>query len=294
MRARDDTVTAGHSESRLDALRAALAARLLAQHRRLYGEPSAAWLAFLSRRHWDESMQRFRLADILRHGFRAGQARLLDVGAGCGPFVGLASEAGHDCWGVEPEPWRIEVFRQRNELLRRPDRWSRRVVAGEAERLPFADRTFDCVTSAQVLEHVADPERALGEMIRVTRSGGGVHLRCPDYRGTFEPHYRLPWVPLCPRPLARAYLGALGRPVLGLSTLQYVTRPRILRWLHAVEARDRRVVVLDDERVTFDNALRRRRLPRLPGAFLGWRLARYLVALGRREMGVSLFLRVLE
>ena len=59
-----------------------------------------------------------------------------------------------------------------------------------------------------MLEHVRAPEQALREMIRVTRSGGGVHLRCPDYRSTYEPHYRLPLVAALSTPLARAYLGA--------------------------------------------------------------------------------------
>jgi SAM-dependent methyltransferase len=287
-------VSAGAAADSLGEVQAALAARLEAQHRQLFGSPQPGWLAYLVRRHWDEAMQRFRLADLLRHGFRAGQARILDVGAGCGSFVSLAREAGHDCWGVEPELSRIEVFRRKSGLLRRSEASGRRIVAGDAGRLPFGDRTFDCVTSAQHLEHVDDPQQALGEMIRVTRSGGGVHLRCPDYRGTYEPHYRLPWVPLCPRPIARAYLRVLRRPILGLATLQYVTRPRILRWLRAVEAQGRRIVVIDDHRVTFDNALRRRRLPRVPGAFLGWRLAQYVAALGRRELGISLFVRVLE
>lgn len=286
-------MTRGAPETGLSEVQATLAARLRTEHLNLFGTSSPAWLAYLSRRHWDEAMQQFRLADIVRHGSRPGQARILDLGAGCGPFVSLALEAGHDCWGIESDAWRIDVFRQKNRLLGRPDSWARRIVAGVTERLPFPDQVFDCVTSAQLLEHMRDPEQALREMVRVTRTGGGIHLRCPDYRSTYEPHYRLPWLPLCPRPLARAYLGILRRPVHGLSTLRYVTRPRILRWLRAIEQHGRRLVVIDDHRVTFENALRRRRLPNVPGAFSSWRAAQYLAALGRREMGVSLFVRVL-
>lgn len=292
--ARGDAVTMSLPATDLSEVQAALAARLQAQHVHLFGAASPAWLAYLSRRHWDEAMQKFRFADILRHGSRPGQSRILDVGAGCGPFVSLALETGHDCWGIEADAWRIEVFRRKNRLLRRPDAWAWRIAAGVPEQLPFQDQVFDCVTSAQVLEHVREPEQALREMVRVTRSGGGVHLRCPDYRSTYEPHYRLPWWPLCPRPLARAYLKGLRRPVRGLDTLQYVTRPRILRWLRSIEAHGRRLFVIDDHRATFENALRRRRLPHVPGAFHGWRAAQYLAALGRREIGVSLFIRVLE
>lgn len=278
----------------LDELRVALATRLQAQYLHLYGRARPEWLAYLLRRHWDEAPLSYRLEDLLRHGLRPGRSRILEVGAGCGPFVSLALQQGHDCWGTESDAWRIEVFRRKNRLLQRPAAWGERIVPAGGEHLPFADQTFDGVTSAQALEHAPDPARALHEMIRVARPGGGVHVRCPDYRGSFEPHYRLPWLPLCPRPAASLYLRALGRPALGLSTLQYVTRPRILRWLRPLEDQGRRLVVIDDHRVTLENALRRRRLPHPPGAFLGWRAATYLAALGRREMGVSLFIRILE
>jgi demethylmenaquinone methyltransferase/2-methoxy-6-polyprenyl-1,4-benzoquinol methylase len=45
-------------------------------------------------------------------------------------------------------------------------------VAGDALRLPFADRAFDAVTISFGLRNVADVELALQEMARVTRPGG--------------------------------------------------------------------------------------------------------------------------
>ena len=47
-----------------------------------------------------------------------------------------------------------------------------RFVAGDAVRLPFADRSFDAVTISFGLRNVADPDAALAEMLRVTRPGG--------------------------------------------------------------------------------------------------------------------------
>ena len=41
-----------------------------------------------------------------------------------------------------------------------------------AETLPFDDETFDMVTCQTLLMHVREPERVLGEMLRVTRPGG--------------------------------------------------------------------------------------------------------------------------
>lgn len=38
----------------------------------------------------------------------------------------------------------------------------------DGQRLPFADRRFDVVVAAEVLEHLPDPERGLAEMARVS------------------------------------------------------------------------------------------------------------------------------
>jgi SAM-dependent methyltransferase len=54
----------------------------------------------------------------------------------------------------------------------------------DAQRLPFADRRFDVVVAAEVLEHLPDPERGLAEMARV--SSGDLVLsvpREPIFRG---------------------------------------------------------------------------------------------------------------
>jgi len=45
-------------------------------------------------------------------------------------------------------------------------------VAGDALRLPFADETFDAVTISFGLRNVADVDRALEELHRVTKPGG--------------------------------------------------------------------------------------------------------------------------
>ena len=45
-------------------------------------------------------------------------------------------------------------------------------VIANAENLPFADNTFDCITMAFGLRNVTDQQRALGSLLRVLRPGG--------------------------------------------------------------------------------------------------------------------------
>jgi ubiquinone/menaquinone biosynthesis C-methylase UbiE len=58
------------------------------------------------------------------------------------------------------------------------------LVAGRAEQLPFADRTFDSAVVTYTLCSVADPARALAELRRVLRPGGELffveHGLAPD------------------------------------------------------------------------------------------------------------------
>jgi len=46
------------------------------------------------------------------------------------------------------------------------------LVRGDAEMLPFRDNAFNIVFSQGALSEIADPQRALGEMIRVLRRKG--------------------------------------------------------------------------------------------------------------------------
>jgi 2-polyprenyl-3-methyl-5-hydroxy-6-metoxy-1,4-benzoquinol methylase len=54
------------------------------------------------------------------------------------------------------------------------------LVQGTAERLPFAEQTFDIVACLQVLEHVGNPDAALAEMHRVLKPGGFACVATPN------------------------------------------------------------------------------------------------------------------
>jgi SAM-dependent methyltransferase len=61
----------------------------------------------------------------------------------------------------------------------------------DAERLTYADASFDLVTHTEVLEHVSDDARALAELRRVLRPGGWMLFTVPLYGTTTVERARL-------------------------------------------------------------------------------------------------------
>lgn len=59
----------------------------------------------------------------------------------------------------------------------------------DIQTMPVADASFDTVLSAEVLEHVPDPEKALREIIRVLKPGGKLVMSIPHLMYLHnEPH----------------------------------------------------------------------------------------------------------
>jgi SAM-dependent methyltransferase len=89
--------------------------------------------------------------------------RVLEVGSGTGALAArIASELGVEIVGLDQSERMVELTRARGV----------EAVIGDAQALPYADASFDCVLAAWVLYHVPDVPRALAEFARVLRPGG--------------------------------------------------------------------------------------------------------------------------
>ncbi|WP_372410359.1 methyltransferase domain-containing protein [Streptomyces luteireticuli] len=103
-------------------------------------------------------------------------SHVLDVGCGTGADVrGLAARVGPGGRAVGIDSSRESVERARAAGP------SAEFRHGDAEALPFADGSFDAVRAERVIEHVEDPQRAVKEMLRVTKPGGRVLAVDPDH-----------------------------------------------------------------------------------------------------------------
>ena len=90
---------------------------------------------------------------------------LLDVGTGPGTVVGPALARGAIVSAIDLAPAMIDELRTRH-----PDVDA---TVANATSLPFDDASFDAVTMAFCLHHMAEPAAALTEAWRVLRPGGG-------------------------------------------------------------------------------------------------------------------------
>ncbi len=107
------------------------------------------------------------------------RASVLDVGCGTGEFTARMAEfmPKAQVLGIEILPEHVAYARQRHARL--APRLEFR--EGDAFALKLPDNTLDFVACRHMLQSVPEPERVIAELIRITRSGGRLHLLVEDY-----------------------------------------------------------------------------------------------------------------
>jgi demethylmenaquinone methyltransferase/2-methoxy-6-polyprenyl-1,4-benzoquinol methylase len=105
-------------------------------------------------------------------GLRAG-ARALDIAGGTGDLAaGLARQVGRSGLVVLADINGRMLAHGRDRLIDRALTTGLAYVQADAERLPFADGSFDCVTIGFGLRNVTDKAAALASMRRVLKPAG--------------------------------------------------------------------------------------------------------------------------
>jgi SAM-dependent methyltransferase len=190
-----------------------------------------------------------------------------DVGSGAGYFATAFQAAGARCVCVDSDI----------DQLRADGGPGGASVVGRGEQLPLASGVVDLAYSSNLVEHVGDPWRLFGELIRITRPGGMVVVGFTNWLSPWGGHETSPWHYLGGHRAARRYERRHGRSPKNRygTTLFPVGVAETLRW-----ARRCPDVELVDARPRYLPEAARAVL-RLPGVreVLTWNL---LIALRRR------------
>jgi SAM-dependent methyltransferase len=116
---------------------------------------------------WQPATERY--ASLARQLLRPG-GRVLDLGCGRGGLLEHLGDLSLRPVGLDADFASLAEHRLA-DLPR---------AAGLASALPFPAASFDLVAAAWVLEHLADPPGAFGEMARVLRPGGAFLFITPN------------------------------------------------------------------------------------------------------------------
>ena len=100
---------------------------------------------------------------LVRHlNFRRG-ARYLDIGCGTGNYTVALQQLGARMHGLELTSTMIAKARAKSDRVR----W----IQGDAEALPFRDRSFDGAMGTFTIHHMKNPRHAIKEVFRVIDRG---------------------------------------------------------------------------------------------------------------------------
>jgi demethylmenaquinone methyltransferase / 2-methoxy-6-polyprenyl-1,4-benzoquinol methylase len=111
---------------------------------------------------------------------------VLDVATGTGAVAReLIRQKGCTVVGLDQSPEMLAEARRRL-----PEDVT--LIHGSADRLPFADASFDALTFTYLLRYVPDPAATLRELVRVVRPGGSVAgLEFAVPHGLWRPFWEL-------------------------------------------------------------------------------------------------------
>ena len=106
---------------------------------------------------------------------------VVDVGGGSGYFTEEFRRRGARAYLFEPDL---------RELGAKPPDGA---VVADGYLLPLADGVADVTFSSNVLEHVADPQTFVSELVRVTRPGGLIYVSFTNWLSPWGGHEWAPW-----------------------------------------------------------------------------------------------------
>lgn len=186
--------------------------------------------------------------ELIRRYASLEGARALDIGCGVGTYVQALAESGSQPIGIDLDWDHVRAARSDGLM----------VAAAAGESIPLGAGAVDFVLLHEVLEHVADDEQTVAEVVRVLSSGGRAAIFVPNRLWPFETHglywrgsYRFgnwPLVNYLPDPLrnrvaphVRAYTAGRLRALFEGQPVRVVVHTQVLPGYDKVVSRHPRV-----------------------------------------------------
>jgi SAM-dependent methyltransferase len=129
-----------------------------------------AWRSYREWLDWYRATEPYIYEILDRYDWRGVET--LEVGCGQGTLVNHLAPKGAVITGVDMSEGSLARALAGARELGHADRV--RLLRADAERLPFADASFDAAISSGVLHHTPDTRRGIAEIHRVLRPGGRV------------------------------------------------------------------------------------------------------------------------
>lgn len=106
------------------------------------------------------------VAREIRQAFPAGKVHVLDIGCGAGFLANALAQQGMEVTGLDVSAASLGVAQLHDTTGRV------QYQQGDANRLPFADETFEVACAMDFLEHVERPAQIVAEAARILKPGG--------------------------------------------------------------------------------------------------------------------------
>ena len=149
------------------------------------------------------------------------RTRILEVGAGAALVTAFLHRQGADVLAIEPGGFGPAAA-IRAQLVAPVEP----IAADQLD--PARHGRFDLIFSVNVLEHMRPLGPNLDGMASVLAPGGRMLHTCPNYRVPYEPHFRIPLVPVRPA-LTRHLARRAGRDPVW-QTLNWITAGDVRRF----------------------------------------------------------------
>lgn len=136
---------------------------------------------------------------------KIGNLSVLDVGCSTGIISNYLSQKFARVIGIDIDEAAIEYARitWQSENLE--------FYVQDASDTKFPDNSFDIIICAHIYEHVPGLRQLLAEIKRMLKPGGVCYFAVANRLTIIEPHYKLPFLSIFPKPIGNLYLRFLKK-----------------------------------------------------------------------------------